>query len=48
MSGSLENKKVLDFGNIRREELYQLTANLVSNKKVPIIIGGDDSITSLP
>jgi agmatinase len=47
MSGSLENKKVLDFGNIRREELYQLTADLVSNKKVPIIIGGDHSITSL-
>jgi agmatinase len=47
MGGSLENKKVLDFGNIRREELYQLTADLVSNKKVPIIIGGDHSITSL-
>jgi agmatinase len=47
MSGSLENKNVLDFGNIRREELYQLTADLVSNKKVPIIIGGDHSITSL-
>jgi agmatinase len=47
MSGSLENKKVLDFGNIRREELYQLTADLVSNKKIPIIIGGDHSITSL-
>jgi agmatinase len=47
MGGILENKKVLDFGNIRREELYQLIVDLVSNKKVPIIIGGDHSITSL-
>lgn len=47
MGGILENKKVLDFGNIRREELYQLMVDLVSNKKVPIIIGGDHSITSL-
>lgn len=47
MGGILENKKVLDFGNIRREELYQLMIDLVSNKKVPIIIGGDHSITSL-
>jgi agmatinase len=47
MSGILENKKVLDFGNIRREELYQLTVDLVSNKKVPIIMGGDHSVTSL-
>jgi agmatinase len=47
MGGILENKKVLDFGNVRREELYQLMVDLVSNKKVPIIIGGDHSITSL-
>ena len=47
MGGILENKKILDFGNIRREELYQLMVDLVSNKKVPIIIGGDHSITSL-
>jgi agmatinase len=47
MRGSLENKKVLDLGNVRREELYQLIVDLVSVKKIPIIIGGDHSITSL-
>jgi agmatinase len=47
MRGSLENKKVLDLGNVRREELYQMIVDLVSVNKIPIIIGGDHSITSL-
>jgi agmatinase len=47
MRDSLENKKVLDLGNIKRENLYQLIFDLVSNKKIPIIIGGDHSITTL-
>ena len=47
MRDSLENKKVLDLGNIKRENLYQLIFDLVSNKKIPIIIGGDYSITTL-
>ena len=47
MRDSLENKKVLDLGNIKRENLYQLIFDLVSNKKIPIIMGGDHSITTL-
>src|SRR5207244_2359817 len=47
MRGSVKNKKVLDLGNVTKEELYQLIVDLASNRKVPIIIGGDHSITSL-
>ena len=47
MRDSLENKKVLDLGNVRREELCQMIVDLVSVNKIPIIIGGDHSITSL-
>ena len=47
MRGGLENKKVLDLGNVRREELCQMIVDLVSVNKIPIIIGGDHSITSL-
>lgn len=47
MRGSLDNKRVLDVGDVKREDLYQLTFDLVSNKKIPIIIGGDHSITTV-
>jgi agmatinase len=47
MRGSLKNKKIMDLGNIRREELYQSIVDLVLNNKIPIIIGGDHSITTL-
>ena len=47
MKGTLENKKVFDFGNIPREDLYKLIFYLVSAKKFPITIGGDHSITSV-
>jgi agmatinase len=30
-----------------REDLYQLIFDLVSNKKIPIVIGGDHSITTI-
>jgi len=47
MKGTLENKKILDFGNITREDLYRLVFDIVSAKKIPITIGGDHSITTL-
>jgi agmatinase len=47
MRGSLDNKRVVDVGNVKREDLYQLIVGLVSSKKIPIIIGGDHSITTI-
>jgi agmatinase len=47
MKGTLENKKILDFGNTSREDLYRLVFDIVSAKKLPITIGGDHSITTL-
>ena len=47
MSGTLENKSILDFGNVARDDLYRLIFDIVSAKKVPITIGGDHSITTL-
>ena len=47
MSGTLENKKILDFGNVPRDDLYRLVFDIVSNKKIPITIGGDHSITTI-
>jgi agmatinase len=47
MKGTLEDKKILDFGNTSREDLYRLVIDIVSAKKLPITIGGDHSITTL-
>jgi agmatinase len=47
MKGTLENKKIYDFGNTSREDLYRLVFDIVSAKKLPITIGGDHSITTL-
>jgi agmatinase len=47
MKGTLENKRIFDFGNITREDLYRLVFDLVSSKKLPITIGGDHSITTI-
>ncbi|MFZ0513960.1 MAG: arginase family protein [Candidatus Nitrosopolaris sp.] len=47
MRGSLDDKTILDAGNVNREDLYQLIVDLVSSKKIPIIIGGDHSITTI-
>jgi len=46
MSGTLENKNILDFGNVAKDDLYRLIFDIVSVKKVPITIGGDHSITT--
>jgi agmatinase len=47
MKGTLENKKIFDFGNTSREDLYRLVFDIASAKKLPITIGGDHSITTL-
>lgn len=47
MKGTLEDKKILDFGNITREDLYRLVFDIASAKKLPITIGGDHSITTV-
>jgi agmatinase len=46
MSGTLENKNILDFGNVTRDDLYRSIFDIVSLKKMPITIGGDHSITT--
>ena len=46
MSGTI-NKNVYDFGNVNRKDLYRLVFDICSLKKIPIIIGGDHSLTSL-
>jgi agmatinase len=47
MSGTLENKKIIDIGNLPREDLYKEICSLVSSRKMPITIGGDHSITNI-
>ena len=47
MRGNIENKQVLDIGNIQRNHLYSIIFDLISNNKIPIIIGGDHSITTI-
>lgn len=47
MKGTLENKRIIDFGDIAREDLYSLILEIVTAKKLPITIGGDHSITTI-
>jgi agmatinase len=47
MKGTLENKKIFDFGNVSREDVYKLVFDIASSKKIPISIGGDHSITTI-
>ena len=47
MLGSLSDKKILDFGNVEREKLASVIGHLISNRKLPIIMGGDHSITTI-
>src|SRR5215831_16398022 len=44
MRGSLDDKRIFDAGNVTRENLYQLIVDLVSRRKIPIVMGGDHSI----
>src|ERR671918_215278 len=45
--GNISNKLIFDYGNIPKENLHELISDLVSNNKLPIVIGGDHSITSI-
>ena len=47
MQGNTNNKRIFDYGNIKRRDLYEVIYKLVSNKKIPIIIGGDHSLTTI-
>ena len=47
MSGTLENKKIIDVGNLSRDHLYKAVFDIFSAKKIPITIGGDHSITTI-
>lgn len=46
IKGSLSTKKVLDIGNVPRSNLYSKICTLIIQNKIPIIIGGDHSITT--
>jgi agmatinase len=46
MSGNL-NKKIYDFGNVCRNDTYKIVSNICSLGKIPIILGGDHSLTTL-
>jgi agmatinase len=46
MSGKL-NKKVFDFGNVSRDDMYSSVFNVSSLDKIPIILGGDHSLTTI-
>lgn len=46
MRGTVKEKIIYDYGNINRDQLHQLIFDLISNGKIPIVIGGDHSITS--
>ncbi|VFJ14032.1 arginase family protein [Candidatus Nitrosocosmicus franklandus] len=47
MRGNLNKKHIFDYGNVDRKELYRTVFDLVSNNKIPIVIGGDHSITTI-
>jgi agmatinase len=47
MKGTLENKRIIDFGNVSRQDLYSLIFDILTSKKLPITIGGDHSITTI-
>jgi len=46
IKGSLSTKKVLDIGNVQRSNFYSKICSLIIQNKIPIVIGGDHSITT--
>ena len=46
MSGII-NKKIFDFGNVSRDDLYSSVFDICSLDKIPIILGGDHSLTTI-
>ena len=47
MRGNLLDKKILDLGNAGRERLPGIIFDIISRGKLPIIIGGDHSVTTI-
>jgi len=45
LSGNFQ-KKVFDYGDIQREKIEEVYSKIISNSKIPILIGGDHSISS--
>lgn len=47
MRGTFEHKRIFDAGNVHnKQELYHLIFSVASQGKIPIIIGGDHSLTT--
>jgi agmatinase len=46
MSGIM-NKKIFDFGNVNRNNLYNVVFDICSLGKIPIVLGGDHSLTTI-
>lgn len=46
-SGTIPSNNILDIGNIKREELYERISQITKKDKIPVVFGGDHSITSL-
>ena len=42
----LSQKKVFDYGNIHKEKIEEVFGKIISKSKIPILIGGDHSITA--
>jgi agmatinase len=47
MGDNYLNKKILDIGFTRRDDLYSVIHNLARNRIVPVVIGGDHSVTTI-
>lgn len=47
MRNNYLNKKILDLGFTSRNDLYSLICELAMNKIIPVVIGGDHSVTSI-
>lgn len=47
MRGNHQDRKIIDLGFASRNELYSLISDLAANKIIPVIIGGDHSVTTI-
>lgn len=47
MSGNLNNKRIYDFGYLSRDELYSSIQEVFTLGKIPIITGGDHSLSTI-
>jgi len=46
MSGFID-KRIFDFGNVSRKNMYSSVFSICSKSKIPIILGGDHSLTTI-